>query len=114
VSAVCGTGILPVNSLVRESFLHLVRYRASLYHKNMAADDLRSLLTRDPFVPFRVRLTSGDYYDIRDPHLTVLMKSRLFIALPRSDRSVYVPYLHIAALETLENGRPARGRRRRK
>lgn len=50
------------------------------------------------------RLTSGDHYDIRDPLAAALMKSRLFIALPRSDRPVYVPYLHIAALETLENG----------
>jgi len=57
----------------------------------MATDDLRSLLTRDPFVPFRVCLTSGGQYDIRDPLAAALMKSRLFIALPRSDRSVYVP-----------------------
>ncbi len=74
----------------------------------MAMDDLKDLLTRDPFQPFRVRLTSGDHYDVRDPSLTVMMKSRLFIALPRSDRSVVVPYLHIAALETLANGRTKR------
>jgi hypothetical protein len=74
----------------------------------MASDDLRTLLTSDPFVPFRVRLTSGDHYDIRDPLEAALMKSRLFIALQGSDKSVYVPYLHIAALETLGNGRSGR------
>ena len=74
----------------------------------MPMDDLKDLLTRDPFQPFRVRLTSGDHYDVRDPSLTVMMKSRLFIALPKSDRSVVVPYLHIAALETLANGRTKR------
>ena len=79
----------------------------------MAMDDLKDLLTRDPFQPFRVRVTSGDHYDIRDPSLAVMMKSRLFIALPRSDRSVVVPYLHIAALETLANGRKPSGRRRK-
>lgn len=79
----------------------------------MASDDLRNLLTDDPFRPFRVRLTSGDHYDVRDPLTVALMKSRMFIALPRSDRSVYVPYLHIAALETLENGGSGRGRTRR-
>jgi hypothetical protein len=80
----------------------------------MAAEDLRELLTREPFQPFRVRLTSGDYYDIRAPLSAALMKSRLFIALPNSDRSVVIPYLHIAALETLANGHkpPRRGRRR--
>jgi hypothetical protein len=80
----------------------------------MATDDIRDLLRREPFVPFRVRLTSGDHYDIRDPHQTALMKSRLFIALPQSDRSIYVPYLHIAALETPANGRAGLARRRRR
>lgn len=81
----------------------------------MAADDIRDLLKREPFEPFRVRLTSGDHYDIRDPLSAALMKSRLFIALPRSERWVIVPFLHIAALETLRNGRPrSPGKRRRK
>ncbi len=74
----------------------------------MANDVLCKLLARDPFVPFRVRLTSGDHYDIRDPHLAVPMKTRLFIAMPRSDKFVYVSYEHIAALETLTNGRAGR------
>jgi hypothetical protein len=82
----------------------------------MGTDDLRDLLTRDPFEPFRVRHTSGDHYDIRDPLTVALMKSRLFIALPRSDQSAYVPYLHIAALETLANGHGglSRAKRRKK
>jgi len=80
----------------------------------MAMDDLNDLLNREPFQPFRVRLTSGDHYDIRDPSLAVMMKSRLFIAMPNSDRSVLVPFLHIAALETLSNGRKSPGSRRKK
>jgi hypothetical protein len=79
----------------------------------MARDDLKDLLTRDPFQPFRVRLTSGDHYDIRAPFCAAMLKSRLFIALPNSDRSVVVPYLHIAALETLGNGHKAPGSRRK-
>lgn len=80
----------------------------------MAADDIRDLLARDPFQPFRVRLTSGDHYDVRDPFSAALMKSRLFIALPRSDKSVLIPFLHVAALETLGNGHHGSSRRRRK
>ena len=80
----------------------------------MATDDLRELLTRDPFQPFRVRLTSRDHYDIRTPLSAALMKSRLFIALPNSDRSVVIPYLHIAALETLTNGHKPPGRRHKR
>ena len=76
-------------------------------------DDLRESLTHEPFEPFRVRLTSGDHYDIRNPLSAAMMKSRLFIAVPNSDRSIYVPYLHIAALETLGNGRGGRRKKRR-
>lgn len=79
----------------------------------MTADDLRDLLLRDPFEPFRVRLTSGDYYDIHSPLSAAMMRSRLFIALPKTDKSVYVPYEHIAATETLTNGRRGRTGRRR-
>ena len=92
----------------------LVRRAGRLYNVYVAKDNLQKLLSRDPFEPFRVRLTSGDHYDIRSPFSAALMKSRLFIALPNSDKSVYVPFLHIAALETLGNDRrKSSGRRRR-
>lgn len=80
----------------------------------MAIEDLRELLLREPFQPFRVHLSSGGHYDIRHPLSAALMKSRLFIAVPNSDRSVYVPYLHIAALETLNGARHGRPRKRGK
>jgi hypothetical protein len=67
----------------------------------MNSDDVRQLLDRHPFEPFRIRLTSGDVYEVRDPHSVALMKNRLFLALP-TDRSVLVPYLHIAALESVQ------------
>jgi hypothetical protein len=65
----------------------------------MTADEVRTLLDRHPFEPFRIRLTSGDAYDVRDPHSVPLMRNRLFLALP-TDRSVLVTYLHIAAIES--------------
>ncbi|MBL8879351.1 MAG: hypothetical protein JNG88_09555 [Phycisphaerales bacterium] len=77
----------------------------------MASEEIRDLLESDPFVPFRVRLSSGDHYDVADSRLAVMLKSRLFIAFPRSDRSVYVPYPHIAAVEVLHDSRARRGRR---
>lgn len=78
----------------------------------MAREDVKDLLTHNPFQPFRVRLTSGDHDETHNPLSVAPMRSRLFIALPKSDRSVVVPFLHIAALETLGNGRKATRRRR--
>lgn len=68
----------------------------------MSAEDFRSLLKRHPFGPFRIRLSSGDAYDVRNPDLVVVMKSRLFTAFPGEDRYVLCPFLHIAAVEHLQ------------
>ncbi|MBI5764507.1 MAG: hypothetical protein HZA51_13380 [Planctomycetes bacterium] len=79
----------------------------------MSTEDIRDALKREPFEPFRIRVTSGDHYEVRDPLSAAMMKSRLFVALPHSDRSVFIPYLHIAAVETL-NGSGHRARRKRR
>jgi hypothetical protein len=71
------------------------------------------MLDREPFTPFRICLSSGESYDVRNPHMVALMKSKAFVALPDSERWTFVSYLHIASLETLSNGRHPRGGRRR-
>lgn len=84
----------------------------------MLAVDIRERLSRDPFEPFRIRSSSGDAYDVRSPFSIALMKSKVFIAFPDSDRWAELSYLHIAALESL-NGHgsgqtPRRPRRPRR
>ena len=78
----------------------------------MSADEIRELLRREPFEPFRFHLTSGDTYEVRDPNCVALGARRVFIAFPDSDRQAFFPYLHIAALETVGNGRRPRRKRR--
>lgn len=73
------------------------------------AGNIREKLSRDPFQPFRLRLTSGDKYIIRNPDLVVVMKSEMFIARPNSDRHTFIPMLHVAAVETI-NGANGKGR----
>jgi hypothetical protein len=78
----------------------------------MLATDLKERLLRDPFEPFRIRSSSGKTYDITQPFLVALMKSKVFIAAPNSDRWDELSYLHIAALESLSLGRKSDRRRR--
>jgi hypothetical protein len=68
----------------------------------MNAEVFRDLLKRHPFESFRIRLSSGDAYDVRNPDLVVIMKSRLFIAFPGEDRYVLCSFLHIAAVDNLQ------------
>lgn len=70
--------------------------------------NIRDLLQRRPFEPFRVVLSSGDSYDVRHPEFAWLVKGGLYVGLPDEeggkenglpDRAVYCSALHIAALE---------------
>lgn len=79
----------------------------------MSASELKELLEQEPFEPICIRVTSGDAYEIRNAHLAVAMKTRLFIAESGSDRWTLIPYLHISAIERLSNGHGA-GRGKRK
>ena len=78
----------------------------------MNADEIREILDKEPFEPFRIRLSSGDAYEIRNPGLVTVMRSRLFIAFSKSDRWTFVPFLHIAAIEAL-NGHIGKSRGRK-
>lgn len=70
----------------------------------MRADEIRDLLGRDPFEPFRFKRTSGDLFDIRDPNTVALGRQRAFVVWPEGevDRWTTFPYLHIANVESLE------------
>ena len=45
------------------------------------------------------------------PFLVAMMKSKVFIAEANSDRWDELSYLHVAALESMSNGRHRRGPR---
>lgn len=84
----------------------------------MISETIRERLQTDPFVPFVIRTSSGHGYRVAGPDLAVVMKSKVFIAEPRSDRSATVSYLHITAVEDVEGnrgtGRGASGRPKRR
>lgn len=79
----------------------------------MIAKEVRELLDREPFQPFRIRASSGAAYDVSDPSLAVVMKSQILIIVPRSDRYSVVPFLHVAGIELLADGHARRTGRRR-
>jgi len=79
------------------------------------AENIRELLDREPFLPFRLIMTSGKSYEVVSPNSAALLKSEVFVVFPDGERWAHVPFLHIASVETLANGRGRRnGRTRRK
>ncbi|MBI4581444.1 MAG: hypothetical protein HY718_17205 [Planctomycetes bacterium] len=72
----------------------------------MTADALKPMLTRQPFEPVRVKMSSGEVFEIRHPEMAMLTKSGLVITLldpdgSPSDRVEYCSFLHIAGVETV-------------
>lgn len=63
---------------------------------------LREMLHKQPFEPFQVRMSSGDVYEVRHPEFAFLLKSKLVIGYPDSDREVICALLHIVSVQTLQ------------
>ena len=78
------------------------------------ADTIREVLDREPFVPFRLVMTSGKAYEVVSPNSAMLLKSEVFVVFPDGERWAHVPFLHIASIKTMANGRRRNGRSRRK
>lgn len=75
----------------------------------MRPEDINFWLTQQPFVPFRLSLSNGRTYDVRDPHCVVFV-NRHTVAVgdldpdfpfPILGRSSYVPLIHMNHIEPL-------------
>ena len=65
-------------------------------------EDLKELLRTEPFVPFRIVLTSGSAYEIRSPYQIAIGQTQMDYYYPRSDRKAILRLNQVAAFETLE------------
>ena len=71
--------------------------------------NILEFVEREPFVPFRIRMTDGLFYDVANPGLVVPMESYLFYAFPKRDRWKLLSYVNISSIDVGESLR--RGRR---
>lgn len=65
-------------------------------------ETIRDLKNREPFLPFRIGMTSGESYIVESPDLLALAKSQVVYCLPRSDRTAYLRVNQIATVDELE------------
>jgi hypothetical protein len=77
----------------------------------MRPDDIRDMLRRQPFLPFRLHLSNGQTFDIRHPEVALVTRMGIVIAIPGSaatesvpDRFDIVSPLHINNIEMLPVG----------
>ena len=65
-------------------------------------DTIRHLHGRDPFIPFRIIMTSGDGYRIENSALLAIGKSQVVYCFPHSDRVAHLRLNQIASVEELD------------
>ena len=76
--------------------------------------NIQELLNREPFLPFRLIMASGKTYEVVSPNSAALLKSEVFVVFSDGERWAHVPFLHIASIKTVANGRGRRTTRRKR
>lgn len=84
----------------------------------MRAEESRKILDRRPFEPVRIRISSGQYVDVRHPEMAIVSRSLVAVGVePRNgvaEHMVWYNLLHIAKIEPFDAKKPAADRSRRK
>lgn len=74
----------------------------------MGAAELRALLRREPFLPLRLHLTDGKYYDIRHPEMALPTRTTVELGIERdlgsgiADVIEFVSLVRIVRVEFLD------------
>jgi hypothetical protein len=61
------------------------------------------LLRKQPFVPFVIRLSSGETHIVRHPECAALTKTRIVVADLEADRITVCALLHVASVDVLQS-----------
>ncbi len=81
----------------------------------MRFNELQDVLRKQPFEPFRIRLTTGDSYVVRHPEFAALLRSSVVIGISSEkdgvpDRFVQCDLLHVVSLEPVNGTKPKQER----
>ncbi len=63
-------------------------------------DELKELLRRQPFEPFRIVINSGDRYEVQNPQNVALGQAKLGIFPPGTDLWIVLRLNQIISLES--------------
>lgn len=69
----------------------------------MNYETIHELLHHEPFQPLEVHLSNGERYTIRQPEFALLLKSRLVIGDPDTDRMTVCSLIHINSVQVLQS-----------
>ena len=68
----------------------------------MNADPIREFLRLEPFEPFVIRLATCETHEVRHPECAIVMRTKVLVYYPETDRCVYCALVLINAVEALQ------------
>jgi hypothetical protein len=86
----------------------------------MTPANIREHLRRQPFCPFRIRMSDGQSFDVRHPGTCMVGTNTLYVGIPhpREEELVlsvaHCSLLHIASIEPIDGKRPRATKRGKK
>ncbi|HEV3339888.1 MAG TPA: hypothetical protein VG125_06015 [Pirellulales bacterium] len=77
----------------------------------MTVQTFRDLLTRRPFQPFRLVMSSGQAHEVRHPEMAFLTRSDILIGVGDAGDGIPAEFricslLHVATIEPIGSGAP--------
>ena len=81
----------------------------------MTTENIRDILSRRPFEPVRVVMSSGESYEVRHPDNAMLVRGALVVGYPSNGHDLPPHFavcslLHIAHIEPVRSARAGRRR----
>ena len=77
----------------------------------MTVQTFRELLTRQPFQPFRLIMSSGQSYEVRHPEMALLTRSDMLVGVEVEDGVAaefkICSLLHVTTIEAIDQQSPA-------
>ncbi len=83
----------------------------------MRPADLRELVRKQPFEPFRLHLSNGVHYDVPHPEMVIVTRTQVVVAVGSRkedlpEQLVYCDPLHITHIEPINGAKP-KGRKKK-
>ena len=83
----------------------------------MSPETIQKRVLQHPFVPFRVFLSDGATYEVRQPEMILVTRREVVIAMPKPGEEmarhvVYCDPLHITRIEPINGSSASRSKKR--
>jgi hypothetical protein len=76
----------------------------------MNTETIQTLLRRQPFQPFELRMSNGDVFPVRHPEMALVLRSNVVLGSTDSDDFSICSLLHVADVQAISRSSDGNGK----